>query len=107
MNTLLKHNNEVQDNLMKLWDEKKEKLGLGEYSDEIALHIENQNTELLKKIAKGEIRRLNKKKNLLNIKLDEFKTNRTGAKSIFYTGEYIQIQEELTHWQQVLEDLEK
>ena len=107
MDTLEKHNNEVQDNLMKLWDEKKEKLGLGEYSDEIALHIENQNTELLKKIAKGEIERLNQKKDLLNIKLDEFKTNRFSHCCIFYTGEYIQIQEELTHWQQVLEDLEK
>jgi len=107
MNTLEKHNKEVQDNLMKLWDEKKEKLGLGEYSDEIALHITSQNTELLKKIAEGEIERLNQKKDLLNIKLDEFKTNRAVTESIFNTGEYTQIQEELTRWQQVLEDLEK
>ncbi len=102
METLLKHNNEVQDNLMKLWDEKKEKLGLGEYSDEIALHIENQNTELLKKIAEGEIARLSdviKFTKMVGggLELSKLKTN------IYHQA----IQDQLTHWQQVLQDLEK
>lgn len=96
MDTLEKHNNEVQDNLMKLWDEKKESLGLGNYSDEIALHIENQNTELLKKIAKGEIERLKGK-------IKEYEELYKQ-----YSDTYTNIlKDELTHWQQVLEDLEK
>ena len=96
MNILEKHNNEVQDNLMRLWDEKKEKLGLGEYSDEIALHIENQNTELLKKIAKGEIERIKGK-------IKEYEELYKQ-----YSDTYTNIlKDELTHWQQVLEDLEK
>ena len=95
MDTLLKHNNEVQDNLMKLWDKYKEKLGLGEYSDEITLHITSQNTELLKKIAKGEIERLTKE-------IPELEEDGFVEKS------YIKaLQDQLTHWQQVLEDLEK
>ncbi len=96
MDTLQEHNNEVQDNLMKLWDEKKETLGLGEYSDEIALHIENQNTELLKKIAKGEIERIKGK-------IKEYEELYKQ-----YSDTYTNIlKDELTHWQQVLEDLEK
>jgi len=97
MNTLEKHNNEVQDNLMKLWDEKKDSLGLGEYSDEIALHIKNQNTELLKKIAEGEVERLNKYLSQMsgNI-LDNWENG--VAQAVKY---------EKAHWQQVLEDLEK
>ena len=95
MDTLLKHNKEVQDNLMKLWDEKKETLGLGEYSDEIALHIENQNTELLKKIARGEIERLDK----------ELYTDTRAECNC--RGWDNAIKKQITHWQQVLEDLEK
>ncbi len=91
MDTLLKHNNEVQDNLMKLWDKYKEKLGLGEYSDEITLHITSQNTELLKKIARGEIERINE---LLKI-LDWHEPYR------------VCLEDQITHWQQVLQDLEK
>ena len=93
MDTLLKHNNEVQDNLMKLWDKYKEKLGLGEYSDEITLHITSQNTELLKKIAKGEIERIKGK-------IKEYEELYKQ-----YSDTYTNIlKEELTHWQQVLED---
>lgn len=95
MDTLQEHNHEVQDNLMKLWDEKKETLGLGEYSDEIALHIENQNTELLKKIAEGEIVRLEKDIQVLE-------------EDGFVEKSYIKaLQDQLTHWQQVLQDLER
>jgi len=99
MNTLEKHNNEVQDNLMKLWDEKKEKLGLGEYSDEISLHIENQNTELLKKIAKEHFTEVNR---ILNLH----------SKTISEGGlDYKKAFEEMENYEnklaQVLEDLEK
>ncbi len=97
MNTLEKHNNEVQDNLMKLWDEKKEKLGLGEYSDEIALHITSQNTELLKKIAKGEIERLIEE-------TQPFKVSENMDERQAWNDA---IESQITHWQQVLEDLEK
>ncbi len=103
MNTLEKHNNEVQDNLMKLWDEKKEKLGLGEYSDEIALHIENQNTELLKKIAKGEIEGLKKQIQLHKHIIEIYET----APFEWHEGRKEEAQASLTHWQQVLQDLEK
>lgn len=103
MDTLLKHNNEVQDNLMKLWDKYKEKLGLGEYSDEITLHITSQNTELLKKIAKGEIERLEKMIKNSNYGddhvYDELRRQEYGHNNAIHLN--------LTHWQQVLQDLER
>ena len=103
MDTLEKHNNEVQDNLMELWDKYKEKLGLGEYSDEIALHIENQNTELLKKIAKGEIERLEGLKRIQNYQYEEDGKRKRREDHLFNTFNRAQ----LTHWQQVLQDLER
>lgn len=59
--------------------------------NEIKSFITSQNTELLKKIAKGEIERLNE---LLKI-LDWHEPYR------------VCLEDQLTHWQQLLQDLER
>ena len=103
MDTLLKHNNETKDK----FDEEFEGLWLDgmidyesgrDYSEQetklkIKDFITSQNTELLKKIAKGEIERIKGK-------IKEYEELYKQ-----YSDTYTNIlKEELTHWQQVLED---
>jgi len=110
MDTLLKHNKEIEENIennyfLKQWTSVK---GANEELTRHLKHlITSQNTELLKKIAKGEIERLTDEKD--NVIHQVFKHKIVDAKLTSYctNARKIAIQDQITHWQQVLQDLEK
>ncbi len=95
MDTLLKHNKETEDKIDERWHNWKEDPEF--WKKDIIDFITSQNTELLKKIAKGEIESIKK----------DIKHWEEYSAGTYQQGGIEQAKLSLTRWQQVLEDLEK
>ena len=101
MDTLLKHNKETERKFDKKFNGYWRGLSI---PDEIKSFITSQNTELLKKIAKGEIARIEKEIKKYERKSSDYESTGTNLERYWCVKTF---QDELTHWQQVLQDLEK
>ena len=76
-------------------------------TNELKSFITSQNKSLLKKIAKGEILRLGDRHFDIQMSLTDYQDNPQHNEAIILKGELKNTEKELTHWQQVLQDLER